>query len=1376
MLGVKPLGPLAKLLQMLVLLVLVTLPSMAMASWRYVAVTPEVEAMRFNTIDQAHSFMVGYLTAQEFGTGTYLSDDIRASTRGEYVSRVCFLHLGADGDYDPVSCTGSAGTTYRRSKFLVPAELDHSPFLDLDAGEPSTTMCVGNPIHLGTGNKFQVEPDYQSGGPDPLVFTRYYNSSHSDAPFGGWTHTYSRSVDYSPEDYGENMVVVHRPDGQRLAFYLNGSSWAPSWATDDKLAQTETGWRYTGSTGVVEHFDLSGRLLRIEHPNGNHHELTYSDGLLASVEDSYNRTMEFEHSLGDITGLIDLAGELIKYHYDSSGRLEEVTYQDGATRTYLYDDLTYPGLLSGIIDERGNRFATWEYDSLGRAIVSERAGGADRTTITYNDDGSVDVTNALGHVQTYTFSRKNGALTVDSVEGAPCAGFAGGTEHREYNSNGLLTAIIDRAGNKWTYRHNSRGLETSRINERGANITTSWHPEFSLPVKITSPTSITEYTYDERLRVTSTTVIQRTPRQSRTWTYTYHPDVMGIPGRLASVDGPRDDVSDVTSFTYNLQGYLTRTTNALGHTTQYQFHDDHGRATRIVDPNGVVRTMAYDLRGRLVSTTGPEGTATYTYDEAGLLVALTKPNGSVETYQYDNAHRLLARVDGNGNRHAILLDALGNPVQERLLDAAAQTHWMESREFSEMGWLLAVTDAYNNQTMLDYDLVQNLVGEVSPEGNVFGYEYDRYQRQTRIIDPLGGNIQLGYASSGALSDVTDPRSRKTSYKHNGYGEVSEIRSPDAGNTYFTYDAAGNLATRTDAKGQVVSYFHDALNRLTMVSSSVSGEPAILYGYDSTAVANGIGRLTSVSDGNGIRTFGYTPEGLLAYEKWDINGKSFTTSYEYDGAGLLLKIHYPRGREVAYHRNAAGEVVNATTRTGFSTRNVATQISRLPFGPVASMTRSNGLVETRHHDLSYRTTEINVPGVHQLTYDYTPDSNISSISDLLDGTLEQGLGYDRLGRLVEAEGLYGLLGYGYDATGNRTSLTVDGQSQSYSIRFNNNWLLNAGGVANSYDSNGNLVERGGDTFAYDSFNRLTSATVSGTTATYGYNHLNQRVTKTLNGHTRLLLYDQAGNLISELDGTTGAVLAEYIWLDGTPLAYIELGQLYHIHTDHLGTPKALTDITGTVVWKADYSPFGQASITSQGLTFNLRFPGQYYDAETGLHYNWNRYYDPGTGRYITSDPIGLAGGINTYAYAHSNPFTNIDPYGLWSVSVELFLGVGGGVSFAYSQGTLEMTGKVGVGVGGGWSLDIDGTPSPHSKSCGSDYIARTITSIGAGMGVGPLSYGASAVFATGNGFVESDLKTGAYSTITDPITMAKGRSVGGRWGAHIAAEMGSYTNW
>lgn len=551
---------------------------------------------------------------------------------------------------------------------------------------------------------------------------------------------------------------------------------------------------------------------------------------------------------------------------------------------------------------------------------------------------------------------------------------------------------------------------------------------------------------------------------------------------------------------------------------------------------------------------------------------------------------------------------------------------------------------------------------VCPSGNTHSYKYDGFHHRTQTTDPLGKVTQVLYKDTGDVYRVSDPRSRLTYYSYNGFGEVTQVRSPDTGTTDITYDEAGNVATRKTAKGQTTSYSYDALNRIIEASSGVAGESPILYGYDEATSPYGMGRLTSVDDGNGVRRYGYTPEGWLAYETWETHGQSLTTQYQYDGAGLITKITYPSGREVSYTRDLAGDVIEVATTQAGTTTSLASQIERAPFGPVTSMVRWNGISESRSLDLNYRVTGIDATRVHSLVYRYTPDSLISAIDDNLSSSVNQSLGYDAVGRITSAEGLYGVLGYGYDATGNRTSITTDGLSQSYTINYMNNWLVKTGQTSRSYDANGNLTKQGADTFTYDSQNRLVAATVAGVTAAYTYNHLDQRVTKTLNGQTRLLIYGLAGNLIEELDAATGDVLAEYIWLDGTPLSFAQSGQTYQVHVDHLGTPKALTDASGQVVWKASYSPFGKASITTQGPTFNLRFPGQYYDAETGLHYNWRRYYDPNTGRYITSDPIGLAGGINTYAYALSNPIGNADPTGEF---VPLLLGAYVAIDFALS---------------------------------------------------------------------------------------------------------------
>ncbi|MDO9459925.1 MAG: RHS repeat-associated core domain-containing protein [Alphaproteobacteria bacterium] len=216
------------------------------------------------------------------------------------------------------------------------------------------------------------------------------------------------------------------------------------------------------------------------------------------------------------------------------------------------------------------------------------------------------------------------------------------------------------------------------------------------------------------------------------------------------------------------------------------------------------------------------------------------------------------------------------------------------------------------------------------------------------------------------------------------------------------------------------------------------------------------------------------------------------------------------------------------------------------------------------------------------------------------------------------------------------------------------------------------------YSYDAVGDMAQADRDGLTlARYTADARHLRVVRDLPGASvpkTHFLYDADGPLLAEHDGTSGAVLREVIWLPpqeqtqaAFPLGWVDAAAagapLYMVHADHLNRPQKLSDATGAVVWDGVFGPFGEPHAITGALAQNLRFPGQYADSETGLAYNWHRTYDPATGRYLQSDPIGLAGGINTYAYVNGNPLRYSDPDGLFLLPALGGAALGAGLDLA-----------------------------------------------------------------------------------------------------------------
>ena len=518
---------------------------------------------------------------------------------------------------------------------------------------------------------------------------------------------------------------------------------------------------------------------------------------------------------------------------------------------------------------------------------------------------------------------------------------------------------------------------------------------------------------------------------------------------------------------------------------------------------------------------------------------------------------------------------------------------------------------------------------------------DAHGRVIRIIDPqtpTAGVTVYDYNGLDQLTAVTDAESVTTTYAPDAFGGVREEGSPDAGTQTRHYDGAGNVIDETNGHGIFIQYAYDARHRLTEITYPTASENVTLT-YDEVA-KNGIGFLTTRTDASGRTAFHYDPFGRLVQEVHDIDGVTLSTGYTYGDDDRLETLTYPNGETVTYEYDADRFLSRVLWSGGTATPVVlAENLVHLPFGPAASFDLGNGLTQTTVYDTAYRMSRQQVgttpttPGhVLDLEYGFDPSGNITTITDHNAASRTQRFvdGYDALDRLTEASGVYGDRGYTYDLVGNCITMTYDeGPYEPEVGAVNHVYRYNDAGRLTTVEQGPNPLGR------------------------YRYNAANQRVKKTVNGVATRFVYDHGGRLIAE-HHDSGRVVS-YVYLGDRLLAtaVTEGGatEILYVHTDHLGTPKRLTDDTGTVVWAAEHAPFGRAVVDDNPdgdattVTFNVRFPGQYFDSETGLHYNYHRYYDPSSGRYLRSDPIGLEGGINAYVYGDGNPVVNIDIFGL-----------------------------------------------------------------------------------------------------------------------------------
>jgi len=1076
----------------------------------------------------------------------------------------------------------------------------------------------------------------------------------------------------NPSDGATGPIAWHaeRPEGGSVRFHhQTGTVWASQADEVYKLEEEQDGFMLRLPDGGVERYDSTGRLVAISEPGGATQTLVYDgNGRLVTVTDHYGRTLTFSYGGARISSITGPGAEQFTYSYNGVGNLVTVSGPEGAERRYVYEDSRFPHALTGIIDENGARFATFAYDNQGRGISTEHAGGVGRNTLVFNADGSTTITDALDAVRTYRFERILGVNRIKQVDGPGCASCGGSTRSVTYDDYGqpFETSNARDVVTRQTYLSiGNRWLMTDR-NEawtRGEGRLTrfTWHPTFHLPTCVNlDHRHSTEYVYNDtgallRKTITDVTSGALFPNylyqtcasiaqsssgghyNQRSWAYTYN-----SAGQLTSVDGPRNDVADTHTYTYDAQGNLSQITNALGHITRITAHDALGRPLSITDPNGLVTQLAYDARGRIISRQVGGELTTFDYDPVGNLKRLTLPDGSYLVLTHDDAHRVTKLTDQGGNEIVYTLDAAGNIIKEQVKDAGGVLVRTHQRVFDELSQLRQSIGAQNQTATYEYDTNGNPILATDPLTHSTASAFDALDRLMQITDAKQGVTKLGYNSQDHLTSVTDPRGLTTSYEYDGLGNLTKEISPDRSVTTYTHDAAGNVLTKTDARGMTSRYTYDALNRLTTATHADGSTET--YTYDTGTY--GIGRLTQVTDSTGSVDYRYDVLGRLTSKVQKVGTKTFTTSYTYDAQGRLATLTYPSGMSVGY-AYSAGRVTSLTVNG----TPLLTGIIYEPFGPVSGWTFGNGAAFDRSFDLDGRIqSQTFGTGTRSYTFDAA-----SRLTKFTDPTHNLTFTYDVLDRLIKSTGTFGRT-YDYDANGNRV-LDKKGTTQTdYVTEATSNRLLSTTSAAVTkarvYDEAGNTLNDGTYAYVYDARGRLIESrnASDAVIGSYKVNALGQRVYKKKGSAVTHFVYDEAGHLIGEYNGA-GALVQETVYLGDIPVGVWKAGVLYFIHADHLNTPRAILDAANRVIWLWKAEPFGSQAATQDpdgdGVKFfyNLRFPGQYFDSETGLFYNYFRDYDPRIGRYSTSDPIGLAAGLNTYAYVGANPLSFSDPLGL-----------------------------------------------------------------------------------------------------------------------------------
>ncbi len=918
----------------------------------------------------------------------------------------------------------------------------------------------------------------------------------------------------------------------------------------------------------------------------------------------------------------------------------------GHSRRFLrHSDIA---VLQSIEDRNGNTI-TFEYDEQGAPAAVRHSGGY-HLKITTEDE------------------------RITSLHLAGAAPDGGDQEIRRYGYvHGDLTSVTNSSGLPLQFTYDSAGRVTSWTDSNGHSYA---------------------YEYDEQDRC----IAEGTPEGHMALRISYSgPD--GGTGQAITTTTTGE--GHTRQFLINDVHQLVAETDPLGRVIRYE-RDQYDRLLSQTDPLGRVIRFRYDDAGNLTTVVRPDGSEAHSeynelglpvrvvnadgetwqqvYDDRGNRVQVTDPVGAVTRYTYDESGNLVSITDALGHTTRFRTDATGLPV--RTTDQLGMTTRYERDAF---GRRLAVTDPLGRTVRLEWTVEGRLARRTAPDGSYESWTYDGEGNRTSHTDRMGNVSRFEYTCFDLLSARTGPDGVRLEFGHDTELRLTRVTNPLGLTWYYTYDPAGRLTRETDFDGRVTTYVYDAADQLVSRTNALG--QVIRYRRDVQ------GRIASKEADGAATTFSYTPAGRLVRAESSevtltrrcgpagrlfsetVNGR--TTEYAQDALGRRTGRVTPTGATSAWSYDPAGRRTQLTT----AGRTIAFDYDEA--GQEITRHVGENVTLTHAFDRLGRLTGQSAAAadghtIQDRTYTYRADGNLIRLDDRLNGT--RHFDVDTGGRVTGVRSADWTESYAYDSDGNQTHAVWPenhaGHEATGPRTYVGTRITRAGRVRYEHDALGRIVlrqkrrlSRKPETWRYtwDAEDRLTAVTTpNGRLWRYQYDALGRRVAKQRlapDGETVVesttFIWD--GSVLCE-QTTTAADFPDPVTVtwehqglrpvsqlerktaDGASQDEID-SRFFTIVNDLVGTPSELVDETGDIAWRSRSTLWGTTTWAADSSAYTpLRFPGQYYDPETGLHYNHHRVYDPETARYISPDPLGLTPSPNPNAYVR-NPVIWTDHLGL-----------------------------------------------------------------------------------------------------------------------------------